>query len=244
MTAYTMEDATFVQTHQPLLRGASGTLDGPRWSRPSPYGPFAEPVTAAADPFSGRAQYLDEPLGYGYGYGDRLHGYGYGDRSHGYGYGDRSHGYGYGYRRPVMNDDLRFGSATKLDGCALPANDGQKPLGGIGFPRTALSRDNTGYGGYGGAAAFEEFVAANKALPEWRQHNHLDDAADRLQLRSFGSKCIDDPLRAPASHCLDDPMFRRSALDGRLHYRSANEDRKLWSRVDDRNLNRRMLAHF
>lgn len=134
-----------------------------------------------------------------------------------------------------MNEDLRFPSATKLSGPgALPASDLQKPLGGIDFPRTALSHTR-------GFAAFEEFVAAHKEAPVWDRRHHLDDPRGG---RLFRSKCLDDPLWAAPSHCVDDPMFRRSALDGRLLYRSAAEDRRLWSHVDDSALDRRLLAHF
>jgi len=195
---YAMDDATFVQTQRPMLMTSSGTLDGPRWSRPSPY----------LDQGIGRSHYLDEHL------------------------------VSPTWRRGLLTDDLRFGPSDRLS--SLPSSDLQPPLGSVGFPRTVLNPRSLAP-----ARDFEDYVAArNLSSPagylDYSSNRNLDGLAlARPSSRHNDPLCMtrsryvddrrfsDDPLWAPASKAIDDPMWRRSALDGRLQYRSILEDRKL-----------------
>jgi len=196
---YRMEDATFVQIHRPLLTTSSGYLDGPSWSR----SPFLD------EPGFVRSACFDDGL-----------------------YGSPS------WRRGVLNDDLRFGSSARL--AAVPRADLQRPLGSIGFPRTVLNPRSLSP-----ARDFENYAAAHHlASPagymDFSPNRHLDGVVlARSSSRIDDPLCmtrsrhlddrrfVDDPLWAPASKNIDDPMWRRSAIDGRLQYRSRLDDRKL-----------------
>jgi len=200
-----MEDATFVQTHRPLLTTSSGILDGPRWSR-SPY--------------------LEDPRCLGSTYWD-----------------DRM--VGSPWRRGVLNDDLRFAAAEKLG--SLPNAELQKPLGSVGFPRTVLNprsqapaKDFENYVAahhLSSPAGYVDFTSNRDALSLTRSSSALADPLCMARSRHMDDRrSVDDPLWAPASRSIDDPMWRRSALDGRLQYRSLGEERNLRYRslLDDR----------
>lgn len=149
------------------------------------------------------------------------------------------------WRRGVLNDDLRFPASEKLG--SLPRADLQKPLGSVGFPRTVLNPRSLCP-----AQDFENYVAAHHlsspagyldfssnmdGLPLARSSSALADPLCMTRSRHLDDRrYADDPLWAPASRSIDDPMWRRSALDGRLLYRSLGEERNLRHRslLDDR----------
>lgn len=202
---YAMEDATFVQTHRPLLTTSSGYLDGPRWSR-SPY--------------------LEDPRFFGSTYWD-----------------DRM--IGFPWRRGVLNDDLRFAAGEKS--ASLPSADLQKPLGSVGFPRTVLhprslspAKDFENYVAahhLSSPAGYLDFSSNRDDLALARSSSALADPLCMTRSRHLDNRrSVDDPLWAPASRSIDDPAWRRSALDGRLLYRSLGEERNLRYRslLDDR----------
>jgi hypothetical protein len=157
---------------------------------------------------------------------------------------------GFPWRRGVLNDDLRFATKDKLG--SLPGADLQKPLGSVGFPRTTLNPKPLP----ATAQDFENYVAAHHLSSD---KGYLDFSSNRdgdvlgrssaaladplCMTRSRhldGRRSRDDPLWTPASRSIDDPMWRRSALDGRLLYRSLSEERNLRYRslYDDR-----LLSH-
>jgi len=195
-----------VQTHRPLLPTSSGYLDGPRWAR-SPY---------LEDPRFFGSAYLDDGL------------------------------VGSPWRRGVLNDDLRFAAKDRLG--SLPGADLQKPLGSVGFPRTTLNpkplpataqdfenyvaahhlSSTAGYSDFSSSRDSQALARSSTALADplcMTRSRHLDERRSR-----------DDPLWTPASRSIDDPMWRRSALDGRLLYRSHGDERNLRYRSlsDDR----------
>lgn len=142
------------------------------------------------------------------------------------------------WRRGVFNDDLRID--PRLKGHPLPMHDAQPPLGGVGFPRSVLrqrslspARDFERYV-LGGMAPFESSMPHASRFVEGlslsRPSSMLDDPMCMTRSRYLDDRRIrEDPQWQPASTCIDNPMWRRSALDGKLQFRSALEDRRLWN---------------